>query len=285
MTESSRNADRAKTARRRAAAHEAKTPLGARIFLGIVTAYLLLPFLATLIYSLFVEWVDILPSGFTLRNYEALLTNTSFWESLGRTLLLCTASVAVTVVVLLLAMYVTVVVNRKLTGAMQMVCMIPYALQGVILSIGIISLYTGTGTILSNRIFMLFGAYSILVLPYIYQGIRNALSAIDAPHLIEAAQMLGCSTFGAYIRVIIPNILSGIVVSALLAESIVFGDFVLANNIAGTSYQNVQVFLNQSMDKSGGLASATVVVIFLVIMALTGIVLKLQGSSRTNKEG
>ncbi len=261
-----------------------KTPLAAKIVLGIVSAYLLVPFVAVLVYSLFVEWTGILPTEFTLRNYERLFSNAAFWESLGRTLLLCTASVAVTVVVLLLAVYIIVAVNRKLAGAMQMLCMIPYALQGVILSIGIISLYTGTGTLLSNRIVMLFGAYSILVLPYIYQGIRNSLDAIDAQRLIEAAQMLGCTRFGAYVRVVIPNMLSGILVSALLAESIVFGDFVLANNIAGTSYQNIQVFLNQSMDKSSGLASATVVVIFLVVMVITGIVLKLQAAPRSHKE-
>lgn len=257
-----------------------KTSLGAKIFLALVSAYLLIPFLATFVYSLFVEWTDILPSGFTLRNYEELFTNATFWASLGRTLVLCIVSVAITIVLLLLAMYVVVAVNRKLGKFMQFACMIPYALQGVILSIGIISLYTGTGTLLSNRMVMLFGAYSILVLPYIYQGIRNALNAIDANMLIQAAEMLGCGKFRAYLQVVLPNIFSGILVSSLLAQSIVFGDFVLANNIAGTNYQNIQVFLNLNMAKSSGLASATVVVIFLVVMLVTGLVLKMQHSSK-----
>ena len=242
-----------------------RTSLAGKIFLGVVAAYLLVPFLATLVYSLFVEWTDILPSGFTLRNYQELFTNTVFWASIGRTLVLCLASVAITIVLILLAMYVVVAVNRKVAPVMQFLCMIPYALQGVILSIGIISLYTGTGTILSNRMFMLFGAYTILVLPYIYQGIRNALNSIDAGMLIQAAEMLGCGRFRAYVQVVLPNILSGILVSSLLAESIIFGDFVLANNIAGTNYQNIQVFLQANMDVSSGLSSAIVVVIFVVV--------------------
>lgn len=257
-----------------------KTSLGAKIFLGLVSLYLLVPFLATFVYSLFVEWTDILPSGFTLRNYEELFTNMTFWTSLGRTLVLCIVSVLITIVLLLLAMYVVVAVNRKAGKFMQFACMIPYALQGVILSIGIISLYTGTGTLLSNRMVMLFGAYTILVLPYIYQGIRNSLNAIDANMLIQAAEMLGCGRFRAYVQVVLPNIFSGILVSSLLAQSIVFGDFVLANNIAGTNYQNIQVFLNLNMAKSSGLASATVVVIFLVVMIVTGLVLKLQNSTK-----
>ena len=264
-------------------APQQKASLAGKIFLGAVALYLLIPFAVTLVYSLFVEWTDILPSGFTLRNYVELFSNTTFWMSIGRTLILCIVSVIITIVLILAAMYVVVAVNRKLAGVMQFLCMIPYALQGVILSIGIISLYTGTGTILSNRLFMLFGAYTILVLPYIYQGIRNALNSIDAEMLIQAAEMLGCGRFRAYVQVVLPNILSGILVSSLLAESIIFGDFVLANNIAGTNYQNIQVFLQANMDVSSGLSSAIVVVIFVVVALVTAVVLKLQNSS-TQKE-
>ena len=269
----------------RTAASVQRTSLAGRVFLCVVAAYLLIPFLATLVYSLFVEWTDILPSGFTLRNYQELFTNAVFWASIGRTLVLCLVSVAITIVLILLAMYVVVAVNRKVAPVMQFLCMIPYALQGVILSIGIISLYTGTGTILSNRMFMLFGAYTILVLPYIYQGIRNALNSIDAGMLIQAAEMLGCGRFRAYVQVVLPNILSGILVSSLLAESIIFGDFVLANNIAGTNYQNIQVFLQANMARSSGLSSAIVVIIFLVVGAVTATVLKLQsGTQKSQKE-
>lgn len=266
----------------RAAAPAQRTSLAGRVFLFVVAAYLLIPFLATLVYSLFVEWTDVLPSGFTLRNYQELFTNAVFWASIGRTLVLCLVSVAITIALILLAMYVVVAVNRKVAPVMQFLCMVPYALQGVILSIGIISLYTGTGTILSNRMFMLFGAYTILVLPYIYQGIRNALNSIDAGMLIQAAEMLGCGRFRAYVRVVLPNILSGILVSSLLAESIIFGDFVLANNIAGTNYQNIQVFLQANMDVSSGLSSAIVVVIFVVVALVTALVLKLQGAAQNN---
>ncbi len=272
-------------AKKSQAASAGTTSLGAKIFLGAVALYLLIPFLATFIYSLFIEWTDILPTGFTLRNYVALFSNGVFWASIGRTLLLCLVSVVITIALIMLAMYAVVAINRKLAAVMQLFCMIPYALQGVILSIGIISLYTGTGTMLSNRMVMLFGAYTILVLPYIYQGIRNALNAIDAEVLIQAAEMLGCGRFRAYVQVVLPNIVSGILVSSLLAESIIFGDFVLANNIAGTNYQNIQVFLNANMDSSSGLSSAIVVVIFVVVALVTALVLKLQGAlKRAEKE-
>ena len=115
-----------------------------------------------------------LPRGFTLRNYQELFADTDFWLAIGRTLILCAVSVLITIVLLLLAMYPITVMNRRLGKYMQFICMIPYALQGVILSISIISIYAGMNGVLSNRMFMLFGAYSILVLPYIYQAFATA---------------------------------------------------------------------------------------------------------------
>ena len=254
-----------------------KTSLAAKIVLILIAIYLVTPFLATFVYSLFTEWTGVLPRGFTLRNYQELFADTDFWLAIGRTLILCAVSVLITIVLLLLAMYPITVMNRKLCKYMQ------YALQGVILSISIISIYAGMDGVLSNRMFMLFGAYSILVLPYIYQGIRNSLNAIDAKTLIQAAEVLGCSRFRAYVQVILPNIFSGILVSSLLAESIVFGDFVLANNIAGNNYENVSVYLNENMYTSSGLASAIVVVIFAVVFLVTGLMLKLQ--KKDSREG
>ncbi|MFI3171207.1 MAG: spermidine/putrescine ABC transporter [Eubacteriales bacterium] len=261
-----------------------KNNLGSKIFLTLVSIYLLVPFIVTLIYSLSTEWTSIVPTGFTLKNYVELFQDADFWLSTGRTLLICVVSVTITIVLLLLAMYVVLVEIPQFGKYMQIVCMIPYALQGVILSISIISLYSGTGTILSNRMFMLFGAYTILVLPYIYQGIRNNMNALNANILLQAAQMLGCGKFMAYVRIVIPNILSGIIVSSLLAVSIIFGDFVLANNIAGNNYKNIQVYLYQMMTKSSGMSSAVVVLIFCVVFMISGTVIHLESKSKKGEK-
>ena len=98
-----------------------KSSLFSRVFLVVLAIYLVTPFALTLIYSLFVEWTDVLPQGFTLRNYIELFSDPEFWGSIGRTLVLCAVSVLVTIVLLLLAMYVVLVVNRRLGAIMQFV--------------------------------------------------------------------------------------------------------------------------------------------------------------------
>lgn len=251
---------------------------GFRLAILAFSVFLLLPLAVTVVFSLTVDWVTSwVPHGFTVSNYAQIFSQSGFWASMGRTVLISIVPVVIITFIMLLTMFVVVLYAPKLEKWVQLLCMLPYALQGVILSIGIISIYTGTGTLLSNRILMLIGAYCILVLPYIYQGIRNSLYGINANMLIEAAEILGAGKLYSYWAVIVPNILPGVTVSALLSFSIIFGDFVLANNIAGTAYKNIQVYLQQTMKSSSGQSSAVVAVIFLVIFLITGLVLLLQG--------
>ena len=72
------------------------------------------------------------------------------------------------------------------------------------------------------------------------------------------------------------NIISGITVSSLLAVGIIFGDYVLVRNIAGTSFKNVQVYLFLEMKHSSTKASAVFVIIMITTFLITLLVLHLQ---------
>jgi putative spermidine/putrescine transport system permease protein len=259
-----------------------KRNIWSTLIIIIIIIYLLTPLVATATYSMFQKWTDIVPEGFTLKHYGDLISNQAFMRSLGRTILVCIIPILITVAITLLALFVVTVYFPKLEKYIQILCMIPYTIQGVILSVSILSLYAGARSFLGIRQVMLFGAYCIIILPYIYQGIRNSMHSINMPMLIEAAEMLGSSKLEAFIRIIVPNILSGITVSSLLAVGIIFGDYVLIRNITGSSFQNVQIFLFLAMKRSSTEASAVFVIIMLTTFLITALVLYVQ--SRDNRQ-
>ena len=86
----------------------------------------------------------------------------------------------------------------KLEKYVEILCNIPYAIQGVILAVGIISLYSGKPGFLSNRLFLLVGAYCIIILPYTFRGLKNTIGALNVKCVIEAAQVLGMFTTHAF---------------------------------------------------------------------------------------
>ena len=221
-------------------------------------------------------------SSFTgLSNYTRLFTDQQFRTTLKN----CFQYVVILVpAIVLLALFVTTIYFPKLEKYVQIICMIPYTIQGVILSVSILSLYVGSPTFLSNRLLMLMGAYCVVILPYIYQGIRNGMRAVHMPTLIEAAEMLGASKLYAFFRVVVPNILSAIIISSLLAVGIIFGDYVLIRNLAGTSAPNMQIYLYQTMKHDSTMASAVFVIIMLTTFIITLLVLLLQSRDTKRRQ-
>ena len=43
-----------------------KSKTGSGVILGVIGIYLMIPLLFTFIYSMFSEWMDVMPTGFTL---------------------------------------------------------------------------------------------------------------------------------------------------------------------------------------------------------------------------
>lgn len=256
---------------------------GSSELLWVIGIYLLFPLLLTFIYSLFTEWITILPKGFTLNAYLELFRDSYFWSCVGRTVLISVVPIVICTIVVLLAMYVVVVYLPKLDSIMKVICTIPYAIQGVILPISVLGLYVNAPEPFSNRVFMLVCTYCIVVLPYIYQGVRNNLNAVHAPRLLEAAQMLGAGRFYAFWNIILPNIASGVMVSTMLALSIVFGDFVIINTLAGNYFPTGQMYLYAVMKQSGQKASAVIVLLFIVTLLISLAVFGLQKDKKKER--
>lgn len=260
-----------------------KSKIFSNVFMVAVILWLLLPLAATLVYSLFKNWTDIVPTGFSFNSYTTLFGNSTFYTALYQTVLICIIPIAITIVIMLLALFVVTIYFPRLEKYVQLLCMLPYTIQGVILSVSILSAYAKSGTIFGNRMVMLIGAYCIIILPHIYQGIRNSMHAVSMPMLIEAAEMLGASRLYAFFRVIVPNIISGITVSSLLAVGILFGDYVIIRNLGGSGTTNLQIYLYQAMKRSTGESSAVIVIIMLLTFTITALVLYLQSRSTLEK--
>ena len=260
-----------------------KGKASANIVMVIVIVWLLIPLLATIIYSLFEDWTGIIPQGFTLANYQKIFSDPAFLTSMYQTVIVCAVPIAVTILVMLLALFAVTVYFPKLEKYVQLLCMIPYTIQGVILSVSILSLYAKGGGVFGDRMVMLIGAYCIIILPHIYNGIRNGMRAVNMNTLLEAAEMLGDSKLKAFFKVIVPNIITGITVSSLLAVGLLFGDYVIIRNLSSSNVNNMQKFLYQAMKRSSTESSAVFVVIMLITFTITAIVLILQNRSTLEK--
>ncbi len=250
------------------------------IVLTLACIFLLIPFIATLLYSFTVGWTKLMPSGWTLKYWGQAFTEPDLWPAILRGVLISIPPILICNVVVILALYTSVVHYPKLEKYIQMICMVPNSLKGVTIAIPILALYAGTPTIFSNRMVMLVCIYSISILPFVYQGIRNNLHGINVRQLLEAAEILGAGKLYAFILIILPNMLSGILVSSLLALSIVFGDFAIIKIIAGNKFETIQMLLYNSRLIVLQYQCVIVIIMFTATLIISQIVFKFQNKKK-----
>lgn len=250
------------------------------VVLTLTCIFLLIPFLATLVYSFTVGWTKLLPAGWTLKYWGQAFTEPELWPAILRGVLISIPPILICNVVVILALYTSVVYYPKLEKYIQAICMVPNSLKGVIIAIPVLALYAGTPTIFSNRMVMLVCIYSISILPFVYQGIRNNLHGINVTQLLEAAEILGAGKLYAFVRIVLPSMLSGILVFSLLALSTVFGDFAIIKIIAGNKFETVQMLLYNSRVIVLQYQCVIVIIMFTATLVISQTVFRFQNKKR-----
>lgn len=247
-----------------------------KIAVGVLIIYLLIPLLGTFLFSVAGKWDHtILPESFTLKWYIDLFQDERFFTAFQHTLFLIVMTVGLSILIMLPTIFIITVYFRKGEGMLQAAAMLPYGIPPIVGAVGLIKLYSDGPIQISGTPWILIGAYFVTILPFMYQGIRNSLRTINAVELVDAAQLLGASTFQAFLTVVLPNILSGILVSILLSVALLFSEFSFANLLVGGQFETLQIYLSNKLNNSGHLTSAIVITYYSVILVLTGAVLKI----------
>lgn len=245
-----------------------------KLWLFLCATYLIVPLGITLIYSFTSRWIAILPSGFTFSYYLEKLTDIDFFMGILRGIVAAAIPVIITNICILLALFAILVYFPKLEKYMQIICMIPTTINGIILATSVLSTYAGSDTIFSNRIVMLFCTYCIFCFPLTYQGIRNNLYAVNTKRLLEASSMLGASEFYGFVRIIVPTVLPGLVNTALISFAGLFGDFAIIKIIASSQFETAQTFLYKNRSADTQAFSAGVIILLLFTLVINMVVHK-----------
>ncbi|EGU42134.1 putative permease of ABC transporter [Vibrio ichthyoenteri ATCC 700023] len=235
-----------------------------------IVTIMLIPIVATLIYSLSSSWgATILPDGFTLDWYTNLLTDPRFLQAFARSLFICIASLALSVVLVLPTIFVVFYYFPKLDKLMNIFILLPFAVPPVVSSVGLLQLYADSEIALIGTPWILIGTYFTIALPFMYRALSNSFEAINLHDLMDAAHLLGASTSKAFLLIILPNLKKGLMASLFLSFSFLLGEFVFANILVGTRYETLQIYLFNMRQTSGHFTSALVMTYFLFIFLLT----------------
>ena len=247
-----------------------KRGIVSKLVLVIIFAYLFFPILATLLFSVATRWsTTILPEGYTLSYYKLLFSSPEFMQALLRTVNVSFATIILSILIIIPSMYLAIVYYPRLEKLFELLSILPFAMPGVILAIGMIQMYSRGPIRITNTPWILIGSYFVLILPFMYQATKNSFRTINVKALTEAALMLGCGKLETFVKIIFPNVLRGVISAALISVSVLFGEFVLANLLVGDNYETIQIYLYKLQKVDGHLANALVASYFMVILLMS----------------
>jgi putative spermidine/putrescine transport system permease protein len=168
---------------------------------------------------------------------------------------------AVTLAITLVLMVPTVVyVHLRLPRfrtAMEVITIVPLVIPPIVLIVGVLQAAPAK---LKSTPYLLSLEYVILAMPLVYRSLDSALRAIDLKTLVEASRSLGGSWAKTLLRVVVPNIKSGILSAVVLTTALVLGEFTLASL---DTYETVPVWIVDFNQSNGGHVSVAVSLLVL----------------------
>ncbi len=241
------------------------------ILLILAVVYLVLPLLATIGFSLAKVWSrTIFPDGYTFKWYVEAVQDDRFEPTVMRSLKVVIATSILSPLIVTPAVIYVHLKAPKFKPWLEFLSIIPWALPGVVLALAMIRAYIAPYNV--NKPFLLVMTYVLISLPFMFRAIDAGLSAISARTLVEAAQVLGAGWFDVTRRVLIPNIMTGILSGILLVSAAASGEFALANLMVGSGWKTFPIYQAQAQSTDGRIASALAVMglafTFVVSMAL-----------------
>ncbi len=193
------------------------------LFAGI-TLVALLPHLAVILISFSSDWyAGILPSGWTLENYDLALGHPLTLAAIRNSLFYSSTATILNVILGVSIAYVVVRSTLPGRSALDAAAMLPLAVPGIVIAFGYLAMTQPGKTFgflnpTENPVPLLVIAYAIRKLPFVVRSAAAGLQQTSVTYE-EAAQNLGCPPLKSALRITMPLILANLLAGAILAFS------------------------------------------------------------------
>ena len=233
-----------------------------------VGVFFAIPLVSTLLYTLkmpdgslsFARWASLVDP-------KTAATLKPIWTGLGNSLVLCVVTVAI---VLLLLAPTMVLVNLRfprLKRVFEFTVLLPISIPAIVLVVGLAPLYLQIGRLIGTGAWTLAFAYGITVLPFAYRAIQASIDAVDLRTLAEAARSLGAGWTAIVLRVLAPNLRSGLLAASLLSIAVVLGEFTIASLLNRQVFQTALV-VAQKIDPYASAIFTLLSLLFVFLLLL-----------------
>lgn len=250
-----------------------KTSVSSKIYLALIFFFLYAPIAVMMMFSFNSTSSTYTFGGLSLHWYKEMFSDSAAVKSLQNTVALavCTAAIA-TVLGILASVGLFNSKNKLYKRSMMTVTNIPMMNPEIVTGIAMMLLFVFAGTLVKRSdvlgFWTLLIAHVTFALPYVILNVMPKLRQFDM-HIYEAAVDLGCKPYKAFFKVVMPEIVSGIITGCVMSFTLSLDDFIISYFTNGPSFQTLPIYIfsmTKKRVKPDMYALSTLM--FIVILAL-----------------
>ena len=210
-------------------------------------------------------------SGFSLRWYRHMMESHTMMESLYTTFSIALIATVISTVVGTISAIGLSKSKKIVQNLMEQVNNLPMMNPEIVTAIGFMLLFI-TFRVEKGYVTMLL-AHIAFCIPYVMLSVMPKIRSLD-PNLADAAMDLGATPWRALTKVIVPQIMPGIVSGALIAFTMSIDDFIISYFVTGGGVKNLSITvytMSKRVNPSINAISTLVVLLITAVLVLINV--------------
>ena len=235
-------------------------------YMGIVMFFLYVPIFVLIVYSFNESKSRAMFTGFTFDWYRQLFSNEMILTSLRNTLIVAIISSVVATVIGTAAALGINNMNKRLRKLIMNVTYIPIINPEIVTGVSLMLLFVFLKLEFGFSTLIL--AHITFNIPYVIFNVAPKLRQMDK-YVYDAARDLGCSPTQAFFKVVIPEIMPGIMAGFLMAFTYSLDDFIISYFTSGPSSQTLPITIfSMTRRKVSPEINALSTIIFVTVLSV-----------------
>ena len=239
------------------------------IYLVLIIIFFYLPIIYVVIFSFNSSKSLSNFTGFSLQWYEKMFSNRTMLESIYYTVLVAVIATVVSTIFGTISAIGLSKQSRAVKELVKQINNLPMLNPDIVTAISLMLFFSILS--IQSGFFTLLLAHIIFCIPYVFLSVTPRLRSLDE-NTIEAALDLGCTPFQAIVKVIVPQIMPGILSGALVAFTMSFDDFIISYFTTGPGINNISTYVYSSVKRINPSVNALSTIIIVVITIIITIV-------------
>ncbi len=207
-------------------------------------------------------------TGFSMRWYEQMFASHDMMDSLYVTIIIAVLATFISTIAGTLTAIGLAYSKKMVRAYVTQINDLPMMNPDIVTAIGLMLLFI---TFHIERGFVtLLLAHVAFCIPYVMLSITPKLRQLD-PNLADAAMDLGATPFQTLTKVIVPEIMPGIISGALIAFTMSFDDFIISYFATGNGVKNLSIMVYTMAKRVNPSINAisTLLVLLITVILLT----------------